>query len=312
MKFDKESTRVRLRGETEMSRDRENNKTAILVAIIGAVSTILAAFIGVQFEKSQQSKIIDSQLAIINGDNNTVTINSVSELVEEYNKLLEENESLTEQNKSYFDELKIKKEELSSLQQQMENTPILGYKSLSLCVDGTDIPINSTNSFVSIDGRDYVSKEMLEKLIDDTTNITIKNDSLYIGKVIADKTNLFKQYVMEKSNCVLDHTIKDSYGKSYSNAMVFKQSKGFTVFSLDRKYSILKFTVAVSEYVSLGETATLTITPDTGDPHTIELEKTTEAYEVEIPINNCSLLTFECVSDYSDYTVIISDAIVFN
>lgn len=295
-----------------MTRQRDKNKTAIIVAIIGAVSTILAAFIGVQFEKSQQNKIFESQIAIINGDNNTVTINSVSELIDEYNKLLGENDSLTKQNMSYFEELEGTKEQLTNLQQQMNDTPILDYKSLSLCVDGTDIPINSTNSFVTIDGRDYVSKEMLEKLIDNTKNTTVKNDALYIGKVVADKASLFKQHIMEKSCCDLDATVKDSYGKSYSNAMVFKTSSGYAVFSLERKYSTLKFTVAVSEKVSLGETATLTITPDTGTPYTIELEKTTEAYEVEIPINNCSLLTIECDSDYSDHTVIISDAVVFN
>lgn len=295
-----------------MNKENGKNRTAIIVAIIGAVSTILAAFIGAQFEKNQQNKIIESQLAIINGDNNTVTINSVSELIDEYNKLFKENGSLTEQNMSYFEELKGTKEQLASLQQQMSNTPILDYKSLSLCVDGRDIPINSTESFVAINGRDYVSKEILENLIDNTKNITIKDDALYIGKVVADKASLFKQHIMEKSNCDIGATVKDSYGKSYSNAMVFKLSRGYAVFSLERKYSILKFTVAISEEVSLGEVSTLTITPDTGAPYTIELEKKTEAQEVEIPINNCSLLTIECVSDYSDYTVIISDAIVFN
>lgn len=99
-----------------MTRQRDKNKTAIIVAIIGAVSTILAAFIGVQFEKSQQNKIFESQLAIINGDNNTVTINSVSELIDEYNKILGENDSLTKQNMSYFEELEGTKEQLTNAQ----------------------------------------------------------------------------------------------------------------------------------------------------------------------------------------------------
>lgn len=56
----------------------------------------------------------------------------------------------------------------------------------------------------------------------------------------------------------------------------------------------------------------LMISSDAGELYSIQLEKTTESYEVEIPINSCSLLTISIDSRSSSSRVIISDAILYN
>lgn len=56
----------------------------------------------------------------------------------------------------------------------------------------------------------------------------------------------------------------------------------------------------------------LMISSDAGELYSIQLEKTTEPYEAEIPINSCSLLTISIDSRSSSSSVIISDAILYN
>lgn len=56
----------------------------------------------------------------------------------------------------------------------------------------------------------------------------------------------------------------------------------------------------------------LTISTDTEEAYSVQLEKTTEPYEIEIPINNCSLLTISTDSGTNRKSVIISDAILYN
>ena len=80
---------------------------------------------------------------------------------------------------------------------------------------------------------------------------------------------------------------------------------------MNRNYAYLKCRIAVHESCSIESDIILTITPDTGSPYSVQLDKKTEQFDVEIPINNCSLLTIECKSD-TRYSAIISDAVLYN
>lgn len=153
----------------------KKNTALIVVALIGAAATIsgstLAAILGNSHgEKTgeeNQIQYIQSQIANVNGDNNTVEINNVSELIDAYNNLVSENDALKKQNDIYVDDLTDAKNNIETLESQLNNSPILNYRNLSLSLNGNDIPVNSTNSMVTIDGRDYISKEIMEKLISD-------------------------------------------------------------------------------------------------------------------------------------------------
>ena len=297
---------------------KEKNKTAIIVAVIGGFATVGGSICGViwgnNYGENHQEQYIESQISNVSGDNNTVTINSVSDLVDEYNKLVSENETLKAQNMSYFNDLSDTSSRLEEVETQMGNTPIFSYANVALSIDGEDISINTNNSMVTIDGRDYVSKEIMEKLVPDNQSVIIKDDTIYVGQVIADKAYLFDQWVMDRSNCEMVASVTDSYGNIYTNALSFSSAnQGDVIYNLNKKYSQLKFTIAVNENSDIDRSGVITIKADDVIVYTSpSLNKKTEPFtEASIPIQNCTLLTIEYNGDYSN-PCIISDAAVFN
>lgn len=232
--------------------------------------------------------------------------------MKEYNNILGKNETLEAQNTSYFNDLTEAKEKLITLETQLGDIPQISYKSLGLMLDAQDILISKNNSMVTIDGKDYFSKEIAEKLLPDGKNMTIKDETIFIGTVVADKTRLSDQWVLNSKYCETNFSGNDSYGNSRTNAITFTYYGGEIVYNLNRKYSYLKCTISVYADCSMNSGSTLIITPDIGEPYSVQITKTTEPFEVEIPINNCSLLTITCDSNSSNKSIIISNAIVYN
>lgn len=291
----------------------EKNKTKIIVAVIGLVGTIVGAIGGHVYAQNQQSQYIKSQLVNIEGNNNSVVINDVDDLVKEYNKVLGRNETLEEQNTSYFNDLAQTKDKLKFLEEQLGDIPQISYKSLDLVIDAQNIFINKTNSMVTIDGKDYFSREITENLLPDGKNLTIKDETIFVGTVVTDKANLTSKKIMSSSNCTVGESATDSYGNTYSNTLHFDY-KGHIIYVLDGKYSLLKFVIAISEKANMGETGIITIKADENIIYTSpSLNKTTEAFvEINVPINNCKLLTIEYDTVSWNNHCIMSDIIVYN
>ena len=63
----------------------------------------------------------------------------------------------------------------------------------------------------SLNGREYYSKELAENFLDETQSITIKDNTIFIGKVIADKANLVDQRVMDISGDFVNGEKSDIY-----------------------------------------------------------------------------------------------------
>lgn len=143
-----------------------------------------------------------SQITTVTGNNNIVTINSVDEFIAQYNKVLNENETLKAQNSQYFSDYTEQKNINNDLESQLEVRPDVFYSSLGLSINTDDIPINKNNSMVTIDGREYLSKEIVEKLIPDNQNMIIKDDTLFVGEVITNKSNLIDQWVVNSFDSV--------------------------------------------------------------------------------------------------------------
>ncbi|MBP3489069.1 MAG: hypothetical protein J6K53_11800 [Roseburia sp.] len=301
---------------------KERNKTAIIVAVIGGFATVGGSICGMvlgnNYGKNHQEQYIESQISNVNGDNNTVTINSVSDLVAEYNKLLSDNETLKTQNVDYFNDLSDASSKLKELEDQMGNIPSISYNNVALSINGEDVSINKNNSLVTIDGRDYVSEEIMEKLIPDNQSVTIKDDTIYVGQVIADKTSLLNQdIIMDQNNIFLIDSITDSYGKNYSNVFYTRTSctgEKSMVLVLNRKYSLLKFTVAIRDNADIYSTGIITIKADDEVVYTSEsLNKKMEPLtEFDIPINNCNLLTIEYAPSSFCIDCIIADIYAYN
>ena len=272
------------------------------------------------YGKSSEQKNIQNEIQaamgnVVNfmGDNNEVTINSVKDLVDEYQRLQSQNKSLLDQNTKYFNNLSEANYQVNALQTKTNDIPQIKFNDLSLLIDVQDIAINKNNSMVTIDGRNYFSREIVESLISDGQNFTIKDDTLFIGKVIAEKANLFGQNVLNKSRHLqYMNTVKDSYGNTRTNVIMNGYYRSSIIYSLNKRYSYLKCTVSISEDYYFGYTTTLTIISDEEIVYSSDITKTTEPYDIEVPINNCKLLTIQFDSNIGSDGCIISDAIVYN
>lgn len=238
--------------------------------------------------------------------NNTITstTNNILESSvkdsDEYKQLEEENNNLRNQ--------------IDELESNNIDIPTIEYKDLGLSINGEDIPINKSKSMIIVDGKEYVSKEVVDSLIPENQNVTINDDIMYVGKVVSDKENLSTQWIVDQSsNLNFQDNLKDSYGNSHSNALLFDGYDGAIIYNLNSNYSLLKCQISISENYGINDNATVIIKADDEVVYSIDLtKKSMPIIEENIPINNCMLLTFEFESSFGRDSCIISDAIVYN
>lgn len=289
-----------------------DNKIQIVIGILGAACTIIASVIGINYGEDKQNKIVQSQIANVSGDGNTVTMNDVDDLVDNYNKLLEENETLKQQNEEYFNDYKTVKEEKEALTTQLQDSPSIQLKNLGLCINSEEANINKNNSYAIINGVEYFSKDFINSLAGENISITMKDDIMYLGKVVADKENLFLQRVVDSENYKIVDSITDSYGNIHNNAAQFT-SNSVVDYNLNGKYSLLKLKIAVDENSYSDSKTTIKISADGKVVYTSdELDKvsTKEIVINDLHINNCTLLEIKCEGYY--VYPIIYDAEVYN
>lgn len=285
---------------------------AIITGVIGIIGTVIATHMAKNQGEQETINQLNSQMANVSGDNNTVTINSVDDLINEYSALTSENKSLVSQNTKYYDELeeakgKIKEYENNSnskvqeLEQQLNDKPDVQFKNLGLSIAGDIIPINSNESSVIVNNRTYYADEFINsiinsKIVDENISLTIQDDIVYLGKIIKEKSQLLDQWVFDHSYVQTYDNITDSYGKMHTNSLVFKNSSNcYITYNLNREFSFIKFNLFVCDDASNNRIGTLTIKADDEIVYTSpELTKTTEKVEeIDIPIKMCSLLTIE-------------------
>lgn len=244
-------------------------------------------------------------MANIDGNGNTINMNSVDDLIKNYNDLVEENKILQEKNNQYFDENKTSKERLEVL----ENAPTVELKNMGLCINGGDIGINNA----IINGTDYFSKEFIDNLVSDDTSITIKNETMFLGKVIAERADLFSQVIIDQRKCNFEDTATDSYGNTRTNTLQVNYGASI-IFNLNKKYSLLKFKIAIHTSSNKDSKCTISLFADDQEVKVIsDLNKITTQELVfdDIDINNCTKLEIKSSGDQRVYPLIY-DAEVYN
>lgn len=140
--------------------------------------------------------------------------------------------------------------------------------------------------------------------------MTIKDGTLFIGKVIADKAYLLDQYQMDISWCNIENSITDSFGNICVNAIHFWHfQSGYVMYNLEEKYLNLKCKISGTSKSPMEGGSTVYIFADDNIIYTSpQINKLTDPYEVDIPINNCKVLKIRVDNN----TAIISDAILYN
>lgn len=287
-------------------------KAALITGILGIIGTISAAIIGNSTGEKNAVEQLYSQITTVTGDNNSVIINSVDDFLAQYNKLQSENETLKAQNSQYFSDYTEQKNINDNLESQLNERPAVMYNNLGLCINGEDIPINKQNSIVTIDGKEYYSKELAESFLDDTQNITVKGDTLFVGKVVADKSQLIDQWIIDEWDCDIESSVNDSFGNNYFDSLILWTRSGHITFNLNNNYSYLKIKISSYPENKSSICGSIIIKADEEIVYTSpEINIFTEVIDADIPINKCSTLTITGTgSDF--YRCIISDAIVYN
>ena len=305
-------------------------KAAIITGLLGVVGTVSAALIGLYVGKSAEQRNIQNEINeafgdVINviGDGNDVTVNDIRELVEEYQELKKQNTSLVDQNTKYFDDLEEVKEELELLKgesgseverltQQLSEMPVVEFKNMGLCLDGNNVAMSTTNSVAVVNNQTYYSDEFIKNLVDSGKGISTQGDILYIGKIVKDKEALSEKWLMNKSSVFFSSTEKDSYGNNHVNTMLLGNGSS-VIYNLNQEYSHFQCNVSVRDSSSMSRTGNIIIKADGTEVYkSPELTKLTEAFDIDIPINNCSLLTIECAASSSSKDYMLSDCTVYN
>ena len=303
----------------------------IAVALIGAVATITGSVIGAYVGKNMEQRSIQNEMnevignvINIDGNDNEVTINDLKDLIEDYENLKKQNTSLVSQNAKYFDELedvnnKMKdlddqsSSKVEELENQLNDMPIVQFKSLGLSINGEDIPINADNSSVIVNNRTYYAEEFINNIVSSDMNISVQNNTMYIGKIIYEKTMLFDEWLFDHRYDNFENIAIDSYGKNHTNVVTFT-NQGYVTFNLNNNYSLFKCNIAIQErYGDGSSTGNVIIKADDQEVYrSPDISKMTKAYDIiDIPIYNCSLLTIQYVATGST-RCIVSEAIAYN
>ena len=137
--------------------------------------------------------------------------------------------------------------------------------------------------------------------------------------MIADKASLFDQNILDQSNFVMENSMLDSYGNSYLNALRIRASytgDKYIIYSLNNQYSFLRMTIAIRDNANIDSNGILVIKADDTVIYTSnDLNKSMQPFIIDVPINNCNLLTMEYSpknKSFDSIDCIISDAIVYN
>lgn len=291
-------------------------KVKVKVALIGGVfliaatviSSIVSLITGKSEGENQTMREENEAFVAVPGDNNVVMINGVGIIADKHEDKEQENEQIEDLNTQGS-------ENADGLNRQADNMPAITYRNLGLSLDGEDIGVNSTNAMVIINDREYISKEIVEKLVGEDRNVLYRDEKMYIGHIVADKANLLEQWNVNMSACERLNNVYDSFGNKHSDVLQFANSSSQAVYNLNREYTMLKFSVAVDENVGMDYAGVLTIKADDRVVYTsADIKKTTEPYTIsDIAIDNCSLLTIEHnTSGVWGYNCLIYDASVYN
>lgn len=279
----------------------------IIVAIIGLVGTITAAIIGAVWGKSNVTVVVP-----IDGKN--IVLND-----KDVKKMANDNEKLNNEISGYKDEIEKLKgqseelaEKLGAANGELSDVPAIEYRNFGLSIDGEEKQVNKHRSSVLINGRQYYSKDFVDSLLPSNQTAVEKDDMLYIGKVVKEKSNLFDRQLIDiESNINISENVKDTYGNIHNKAVVFQWGDKSITYNANREYSNLKCTLAVLDGESGG--GVIQIESEKGILYTSEeIFSTTEPVVIDIPINQASSITIkQIVGSYYTYNM-VADAVLYN
>lgn len=298
--------------EIEKEELKIKNKKWKLIIIIAAA--IVGALGGSTYEEKKIYKNINSSVI---GDGNVVSFNNVDEFIKDYQKTIEDNEKLNDQNTEYYKNYVEIKEQNELLKNQLNDRSYVVYRNLGLYVDSSNISIASDKSQAVIDGKEYYAKSVIEGIVGNNKTITTDDNYMYIGKKVSYRTSLFsdKIWIVDKKNCDVNVSKKDSRGNNRSNALQLTYYNSYIIYNTDKKYNYISFIISIADGSSNTNNVTVSLKDENENViYSTEISKLDEPIKVtDVAINSCSTLKVEATTaNYNSCYCLISEAYVYN
>lgn len=278
---------------------------------------VVSSYIGVKYGQNHNTyfyngkEISETELNAIMAENSEFKTSN-DYLITENATLSSKIDELISENLKYEEENKKLLSENDSMKSSILELPTLEFQDCGLSINGDEIPLNKDRSYVEINGRQYFSRDFIDCLLPDTTTNTMKDGMLYIGKIVKEKTSLFDLTEVKNSGYEKWDNIIDTYGNSYSGVLYFHRSGWGVTYNAERSYTNFKCTVAMRQ--GGGENGYIQI--ETDDPEytyiSPEITNLTEAFEIDIPINNTSTITIKCVNGGYNAWIFVSNPMLYN
>ena len=300
--------------EKEIKKEELKIKNKKWKLIIIIATAIVGALGGSTYEEKKIYKNINSSVI---GDGNVVSFNNVDEFIKDYQKTIEDNEKLNDQNTEYYKNYVEIKEQNKLLKNQLNDRSYVVYRNLGLYVDSSNISIASDKSQAVIDGKEYYAKSVIEGIVGNNKTITTDDNYMYIGKKVSGRTSLFsdKIWVVDKKNCDVNVSKKDSRGNNRSNALQLTYYDSYIIYNTDKKYNYISFIISIADGSSNTNNVTVSLKDENGNViYSTEISKLDEPIKVtDVAINSCSTLKVEATTaNYNSCYCLISEAYVYN
>ena len=242
---------------------------------------------------------------------------SMYEFIKDYQNTIEDNGKLNDQNTEYYKNYVEIKEQNELLKNQLNDRSSVVYRNLGLYVDSSNISIVSDKSQAVIDGKEYYAKSVIEGIVGNNKTITTDDNYMYIGKKVSDRTSLFsdKIWVVDKKNCDVNVSKKDSRGNNRSNALQLTYNNSYIIYNTDKKYNYISFIISIADGSSNTNNVTVSLKDENENViYSTEISKLDEPIKVtDVAINSCSTLKVEATTaNYNLCYCLISEAYVYN
>lgn len=189
-----ENQRVRERKKSKSDKNSWDKKRLVIESIVAILCVVIGNIWGKNTNTYYYNgqKITETELNAIMDENSKYK--SMNQELQKDNEILTvKMESLTKDNDNYKKTNQEFLDENKSMKEQIDQYPSLEFKSIGLIMDGEEQTINKSKSVIIANGNQYFSRDFIDSLVEDDKSVTIKDDTMYIGKIIAEQAPLSKQ-----------------------------------------------------------------------------------------------------------------------
>lgn len=277
-------------------------KSALIGAIIPTVGAFAIFFLG---DFSTQSKLERDTVKVLSEKFDSVEKDMSYE--DALQAVFKESEVLKNQLSLAKDDLSSAQSELSKTQNILSSTedefqsklsemPKVEYSDFDINING-EVTENLKKSFLSIDGRDFVSFDTLNKITNEEVNYS--DNVLYIGHDTGTKVDLMDvcpPYDVSSNNYYSEDSFEMT-GKTYDGFSMVSYGTQYVLVNIEGKYSNLIFDFGHIDGEDKCD-CTLNIYLDDKLEKTIEQRADANVSHINIPLNYSNHLKFEFYSDY--------------